>query len=97
MVSLNEKRSKIRYVVQNKTEWVDGMFSFNNKSKEINKNIFLFWVLLTRVEGESRSLVFLRWLRENRKRKKKYMRTRSSYKDISKVAQFSSVDQVHSP
>ena len=24
MVSLNEKRSKIRYVVQNKTEWVDG-------------------------------------------------------------------------
>lgn len=97
MVSLNEKRSKIRYVVQNKTEWVDGMFSFNNKSKEINKNVFLFWVLLTRVEGESRSLVFLRWLRENRKRKKKYMRTRSSYKDISKVAQFSSVDQVHSP
>jgi hypothetical protein len=24
MVSLNEKRSKIRYIVQNKTEWVDG-------------------------------------------------------------------------
>ncbi len=29
MVSLNEKRSKIRYVVQNKTDWVDGMLNFS--------------------------------------------------------------------
>ena len=35
MVSLNEKRSKIRYVVQNKTEWTEG-------KKNFIENIFTF-------------------------------------------------------
>lgn len=31
MVSLNEKRSKIRYVVQNKTEWTEGKNEFHRE------------------------------------------------------------------
>jgi len=34
MVSLNEKRSKIRYVVQNKTEWVDDGNKFGQRMLE---------------------------------------------------------------
>ncbi|CAF0950758.1 unnamed protein product [Adineta ricciae] len=34
MVSLNEKRSKIRYVVQNKTEWVDDGNKFGKRMLE---------------------------------------------------------------
>lgn len=46
MVSLNEKRSKVQYVVQNKTEWVDGKFYFTyysfNKLFKLDKIHFLF-------------------------------------------------------
>ncbi|CAF4066285.1 unnamed protein product, partial [Adineta steineri] len=34
MVSLNEKRSKIRYVIQNKTEWVEDDNKFGKKMLE---------------------------------------------------------------
>ena len=43
MVSLNEKRSKIRYIVQNKTEWVDGKlkrFVFSNIKTKIEVKSF---------------------------------------------------------